>query len=139
VAFLAVASHFFAMTTDPGAVPPDAEPLPDTSGLDVSKNGSNDATVPLVNPKPRPPKRICRRCKSYKPDRAHHCSICKRCILKMDHHCPWVNNCVGIGESFKISLPRACSIHNLIHGYQLSLVSLSWRLCSVSLYLKFYL
>jgi len=39
--------------------------------------------------------RICKRCGKTKPDRAHHCSICNRCILKMDHHCPWVNNCVG--------------------------------------------
>lgn len=43
-------------------------------------------------------KRMCRRCQSYKPPRAHHCSICKRCIIKMDHHCPWINNCVGIGN-----------------------------------------
>ncbi|KAM6354252.1 palmitoyltransferase ZDHHC7 isoform 3-T4 [Alca torda] len=37
----------------------------------------------------------CPKCCSIKPERAHHCSICKRCIRKMDHHCPWVNNCVG--------------------------------------------
>merc|ERR1711879_509210 len=37
----------------------------------------------------------CRRCSSLKPIRAHHCSICQKCVLKMDHHCPWVANCVG--------------------------------------------
>ncbi|OQV13235.1 Palmitoyltransferase ZDHHC2 [Hypsibius exemplaris] len=36
--------------------------------------------------------RYCEKCKAIKPDRAHHCSVCERCIVKMDHH--WINNCV---------------------------------------------
>ncbi|XP_020852763.1 palmitoyltransferase ZDHHC16 isoform X2 [Phascolarctos cinereus] len=38
---------------------------------------------------------ICKKCIYPKPARTHHCSICNRCVLKMDHHCPWMNNCVG--------------------------------------------
>ena len=37
----------------------------------------------------------CRHCQIIKPKDAHHCSTCKRCIIRMDHHCPWINNCVG--------------------------------------------
>ncbi|KAI8943074.1 hypothetical protein NX059_001107 [Plenodomus lindquistii] len=40
--------------------------------------------------------RFCNKCQSKKPDRAHHCSSCKRCVLKMDHHCPWLATCVGL-------------------------------------------
>merc|ERR1719215_272910 len=40
-------------------------------------------------------RRHCKWCGKYKPDRCHHCRVCKTCILKMDHHCPWIFNCVG--------------------------------------------
>ncbi|KAI9248740.1 DHHC palmitoyltransferase-domain-containing protein [Sporodiniella umbellata] len=40
-------------------------------------------------------KRFCQKCKLEKFDRTHHCRQCGKCVLKMDHHCPWVNNCVG--------------------------------------------
>jgi len=38
----------------------------------------------------------CTKCCRVKPYRAHHCSVCKKCVLEMDHHCPWVYNCVGL-------------------------------------------
>lgn len=42
--------------------------------------------------------RMCQRCLRSKPDRCHHCSQCNSCILKMDHHCPWIANCVGFAN-----------------------------------------
>eukprot|EP00922_Rhytidocystis_sp_ex-Travisia-forbesii_P039852 GHVS01059293.1.p1 GENE.GHVS01059293.1~~GHVS01059293.1.p1 ORF type:complete len:398 (+),score=34.51 GHVS01059293.1:136-1329(+) len=41
----------------------------------------------------------CDRCGGrWKPPRAHHCRSCSRCIYRMDHHCPWINNCVGLAN-----------------------------------------
>ena len=37
----------------------------------------------------------CKYCKELKVLRSHHCQVCGICVFKMDHHCPWINNCVG--------------------------------------------
>ena len=37
----------------------------------------------------------CKKCNFPKINRSKHCRICDKCIEKFDHHCIWINNCVG--------------------------------------------
>lgn len=67
---------------------------------------------------------FCQICQSYKAPRSHHCRKCDRCVLKMDHHCPWINNCVGWGNhghfiAFLAFATIGCVYATVILGYTL--------------------
>ena len=44
------------------------------------------------------PCEMCPDCQVLRSARSKHCAICNRCCERFDHHCPWINNCVGINN-----------------------------------------
>lgn len=49
----------------------------------------------------------CDKCNCAKPARAHHCRSCGRCVLLMDHHCMWMDTCVGVRNYDRFLLQEA--------------------------------
>lgn len=39
---------------------------------------------------------FCQACNHYCPIRASHCKICKKCVLRKDHHCFFLGVCIGM-------------------------------------------
>nr|VZI36306.1 unnamed protein product [Spirometra erinaceieuropaei] len=111
IVFLLTLAHLRAVLTDPGIVPLPTRSHSPRDLQTLKRNYPGGWTV-------------CRKCPTIRPPRAHHCSVCNRCIRKMDHHCPWVNNCVGEDNQrfFMLFLVYAglCCLSSLI------LVAVSW-------------
>ncbi|PXF45190.1 S-acyltransferase 14 [Gracilariopsis chorda] len=106
-----VINYFLLVFLDPGSPPEEwhAPPPPTIARMHPRKTDEDEANI-LLHTQPQEAfqyahlikertydglLRYCRFCSAYKPDRSHHCSACRRCILRMDHHCVFVNNCIS--------------------------------------------
>lgn len=69
IVFMLTMAHLKAVLSDPGTVPLPQSRL-DFSDLHSAKKNGID----------REEWTVCTRCETYRPPRAHHCRICKRCI-----------------------------------------------------------
>ena len=63
------------------------------------------------------PNIVCRTCHVVKPARSRHCGICNRCVLLQDHHCIWVNNCIGQGNFLYFYLFLVLNTVALAYGF----------------------
>lgn len=67
---------------------------------------------------------MCEVCETHVLDSAKHCGACNRCVHGFDHHCRWLNNCVG-AANYRLFFRLICSVflmallHNVTNGFSL--------------------
>lgn len=98
--FLMYWSYLKAKYCHPGPVPKDwqnwngspmTRPKDPIYAIDVSLYGAS--SISFISKKNS--KLYCNKCQTYRPYRTGHCSRCNICVTRIDHHCNFINNCVG--------------------------------------------
>ncbi|KAG2421457.1 hypothetical protein HFD88_005432 [Aspergillus terreus] len=97
-----ISSFIHASVVDPGIIPrnlhqmpppdPSDDPLaigPPTNDWVMVKLATSDVAAMDV------PVKYCKTCSIWRPPRCYHCRVCDNCVETLDHHCVWLNNCVG--------------------------------------------
>nr|XP_057915565.1 palmitoyltransferase ZDHHC23-B [Doryrhamphus excisus] len=68
-------------------------------------------------------KNWCHICEVSRPARAGHCRICGVCVLRHDHHCVWINSCVGQANHRSFLLTLVVFLLTSLYGISLVLRS----------------
>ncbi|KAM3601929.1 uncharacterized protein V6R79_021464 [Siganus canaliculatus] len=67
----------------------------------------------------------CPVCKIMRPPRSGHCRTCGCCVQRLDHHCIWINSCVGQANHRSFLLTLSVFVSTSLYGISLVL----WSLC----------
>ncbi|XP_075398624.1 palmitoyltransferase ZDHHC23 isoform X1 [Tenrec ecaudatus] len=63
----------------------------------------------------------CAQCQLVRPARAWHCRLCGVCVRRMDHHCVWINSCVGESNHQAFILALLIFLLTSVYGITLTL------------------
>ncbi|NXD07133.1 ZDH23 Palmitoyltransferase, partial [Nothocercus nigrocapillus] len=63
----------------------------------------------------------CTKCQLVQPARAGHCRLCGRCVRRLDHHCVWINSCVGEQNHQAFILALSLFMLTSVYGIMLTL------------------
>ncbi|XP_015260122.1 PREDICTED: palmitoyltransferase ZDHHC23-like isoform X1 [Cyprinodon variegatus] len=70
---------------------------------------------------------LCPVCKIMRPPRAGHCRTCGLCVQRLDHHCVWINSCVGQANHRSFLQTLCVFVLTAVYGISLVLRSLCPR------------
>ncbi|XP_014051671.2 palmitoyltransferase ZDHHC23-A isoform X2 [Salmo salar] len=107
--------------------------LPDKHS--ASQNGVDQLMMPASPAKPVEQQTqsltakggTCPLCKVVRPPRAGHCRICGGCVQRLDHHCIWINSCVGKANHRNFLLTLLLFLLTSLYGISLVLRSVCPR------------
>ena len=87
-------SMCYVATKDPGFINPATHDSASVRRLTRVEKGVNDVETPFYKSHIYEP-RFCQTCKITRPPLASHCNFCDACVIKFDHHCTVINQCIG--------------------------------------------
>ncbi|XP_006813043.1 palmitoyltransferase ZDHHC23-like [Saccoglossus kowalevskii] len=73
----------------------------------------------------------CEFCQLWRPPRAGHCKVCQHCVHRLDHHCVWIDSCIGAHNHRSFILSLVFIIITGCYGIYLGVRSL----CTYPLYI----
>ena len=67
----------------------------------------------------------CPYCRVKKTSTIKHCHVCKKCVKGFDHHCNWIDNCVGEKNKFLFLFFVSTTLLNLMFNFSLGFLVLT--------------